>query len=96
MRAIDTGSATPADLQAQFQPRRPLDLGVTLAPIGQGPWLRLGDGEVWRATQTPEGAATIHLLASNGVVHVDAWGPGAGWAGAVGHDPTTIRCRTRS
>jgi endonuclease III len=77
-----TGTATPADFEAQFEPRRPLDIVVTLAAIGQGPWLRLGDGEVWRATHTPEGAVTVHLLATNGIVHVEAWGPGAGWAGA--------------
>jgi endonuclease III len=62
--------------------RKPLDLALTLAPIGQGPWLRLGDGEAWRATNTPEGPATVHLLQSGGTLKVEAWGTGAAWASA--------------
>jgi hypothetical protein len=74
-----------ADAHTQFKPSRPLDLALTLAPIGEGPWLRLADGEAWRATNTPEGAATIHLKHSDAGVDVDAWGPGAAWA--VSHAP---------
>ncbi len=44
--------------------------------------LRVRDGEVWRATLTPEGPATVHLVQKNGEVEVEAWGPGAGWATA--------------
>jgi 3-methyladenine DNA glycosylase/8-oxoguanine DNA glycosylase len=69
-----------ADVSARFEPRRPLDLGLTLGPIGQGPWLRLAPGEAWRASQTPEGAATVHLAHSGACVEVEAWGPGAAWA----------------
>jgi endonuclease III len=69
-----------AEVRGRFEPRRPLDLALTLAPIGQGPWLRLTDGEVWRASQTPEGVATVHLVHSGAGVDVQAWGPGAEWA----------------
>ena len=69
-----------ADAHARFEPGRPLDLALTLGPIGQGPWLRLSDGEAWRASQTPEGAASVHLVHSGNAVEVDAWGPGAAWA----------------
>ncbi len=69
-----------ADIRARFEPRRPLDLALTLAPIGQGPWLRLAHGEAWRASQTPDGAATVHLLQSEAGIEVEAWGPGAAWA----------------
>jgi 3-methyladenine DNA glycosylase/8-oxoguanine DNA glycosylase len=44
--------------------------------------LRISDGEVWRATLTPEGPTTVHLAQSGGTVEVEAWGPGARWAAA--------------
>jgi 3-methyladenine DNA glycosylase/8-oxoguanine DNA glycosylase len=69
-----------ADVTARFEPRRPLDLALTLAPLGQGPWLRLAGGEAWRASQTPDGEATVHLKHSGAAVEVEAWGPGAAWA----------------
>jgi len=53
---------------------------LTLSPIGLGLSLRVGDGEAWRATNTPDGPATVHLVLREGVVDVDAWGPGAAWA----------------
>ena len=37
---------------------------------------------MWRATHTPEGPATLHLLQRDGAVEIEAWGPGAGWAAA--------------
>jgi 3-methyladenine DNA glycosylase/8-oxoguanine DNA glycosylase len=67
-------------LRKRFVPNRALDLGLTLAPIGQGAWLRVRDGEAWRATLTPEGPATVHLQHANGAVEVESWGPGAAWA----------------
>jgi endonuclease III len=70
------------DIRARFETRGPLDLGLTLAPIGQGAWLRIAGVEAWRATQTPEGAATVHLLQHAGAIDVEAWGPGAAWAAA--------------
>ena len=47
---------------------------------GYGPWLRLGEGEAWRACHTPEGPATLHLVHREDAVEVGAWGPGARWA----------------
>lgn len=69
-------------LRTRFVLTRALDLRLTLAPIGQGAWLRVRDGEAWRATLTPEGPATVHLQHANGAVEVEAWGPGAAWAAA--------------
>jgi hypothetical protein len=71
------------DVRARFEPRRPLDLALTLAAIGQGAWLRLAEREAWRASRTPEGVATVHLVHSGTEVDVEAWGPGAAWA--AGH-----------
>ena len=70
------------DVRARFETRGPLDLGLTLGPIGQGAWLRIAGTEAWRATQTPDGAGTVHLLQRGGAVDVEAWGPGAAWAAA--------------
>ena len=65
-------------LRTRFEPRGPLDLALTL----QGIALRTHDGEAWRATLTPDGPATIHLVHAKGAVEVEAWGPGAAWASA--------------
>jgi len=73
------------DAEAWFEPRRPLDLGLTLAPLGSGPSLRHEGGTIWRATRTPAGPATIQIQRHNGSVDVRAWGPGAEWA--VVHAP---------
>lgn len=72
------------DVTSRFEPGRPLDLALTLATIGGSASLRLSPGEAWRATLTPDGPATAHLIqSSDGVVDVEAWGPGASWA--AGH-----------
>jgi 3-methyladenine DNA glycosylase/8-oxoguanine DNA glycosylase len=49
--------------------------------MGNGdPCLRVVDGTVWRATRTPLGLGTQRLsLTAEGLVRVDAWGPGAEW-----------------
>lgn len=69
-----------ADAAARFTPRVPLDLSLTLAPIGYGPSMRRQDGAVWRATRTPAGAATLRIAHHDGEVDVQGWGPGAEWA----------------
>ncbi|HXC79704.1 MAG TPA: hypothetical protein VNU19_21935 [Candidatus Acidoferrum sp.] len=68
------------DVHTRFEPARPLDLGLTLATIGERRSLRISPGEAWRATLTPDGPATVHLVQADGAVHVEAWGPGASWA----------------
>jgi 3-methyladenine DNA glycosylase/8-oxoguanine DNA glycosylase len=67
-------------LSSRFEPRHPLDLALTLSSIGHGPWLRVDGREAWRATWTPEGAATLHLMQNGVGVEVEAWGDGAEWA----------------
>ncbi len=75
-----------------FKPARPLDLMDTLWPLRRGgiedPSVRIGANEVWRATHTPEGAATTRIAADSGVVTAEAWGPGADWA--VEHAPILV------
>jgi len=63
-----------------------VQLGATLGPLRRGsgdPAFRIdADGATWRATLTPDGPATVRLLAlaGAGAVEAAAWGPGAGWA----------------
>lgn len=67
-------------MDATYRLTRPLDLGLTLAPVGDRTFLRLEDREVWRATRTPEGPATLHLCHAGESLEAEAWGPGAAWA----------------
>ena len=71
----------PPDAAGFFAPRRPLDLWLTLSALGSGPSLRHHDGDLWRATRTPEGPASVRLHRNrDGSVEVDAWGVGSEWA----------------
>ena len=69
-------------VRSSFETARPLDLFATLSGVGLGPSLHLHDHDVWRATRTPEGLATIHLRQEAGRIEVEAWGPGGRWAEA--------------
>ena len=70
-------------IETSLRPAYPLDLELTLAPLRHGrgdPTISFGSDGVWRATRTPDGAATVHLRASHRSIDATAWGPGAGWA----------------
>jgi 3-methyladenine DNA glycosylase/8-oxoguanine DNA glycosylase len=61
---------------------RPLDLRLTLAPtrIGRGdPCTRLRSDQAFRATRTPQGPATVHLVVDGDELGAEAWGEGATW-----------------
>ena len=75
----------------------PLDLRRTMLPLRRGtgdPTMRIGAEEVWRATHTPGGPATLHLRRMGDGLEARAWGPGAdealaraaGWAGTLDDD----------
>lgn len=71
------------DVAAVLDPGFALDLVRTLAPLRHGstdPTMRFGSGEVWRASRTPEGPATLRLVMEGSRVTAGAWGPGSGWA----------------
>lgn len=76
------GTVTPTAARS-IRLSRPLDLRGTLWPVRRGvadPVVRLRGREVWRATRTPCGPGTEHLtLRPDGVLRVEAWGPGAEW-----------------
>jgi 3-methyladenine DNA glycosylase/8-oxoguanine DNA glycosylase len=66
-----------------LRPAEPIDVALTLRPLARGmvdPTMRVGPGEVWRATRTPEGPATMRICNSGGDIVVTAWGEGAEWA----------------
>jgi 3-methyladenine DNA glycosylase/8-oxoguanine DNA glycosylase len=81
---------TLATASASFSLGRPPNLIQTLAWARMGgadPCLHIVNGSVWRATRTPQGPATQHLSrASDGTIHVQAWGDGADWL--IQHAPS--------
>lgn len=69
-----------APLRTVYAPRHPLDLRQTLSPLVRGnldPTHRWDGAALWRTTNTPAGAATLHLIGSGDEIHATAWGPGA-------------------
>ncbi len=71
---------TSAARERRWTPPWPVDLTTTLAVLSHGrgdPTIRLSGGQVWRATRTPEGSATIHYSRRGPEVLARAWGPGA-------------------
>lgn len=74
-----------------FRPRFPVNLRLTLAPVRRGgadPTMRLGPDGAWRATRTPDGPGSEHIVVHDGDVTVRAWGPGADWL--VEHAPALV------
>ena len=83
MSGVAAAPPPPPPLRTRLTPRLPVDLRLTLGPLWRGPRdpsMRLGDGEVWRATRTPQGPVTTHLRVEGPSIVVRAWGPGAEWA----------------
>jgi 3-methyladenine DNA glycosylase/8-oxoguanine DNA glycosylase len=76
-------TATPADARSRvWHAGRPVDLAATLGPLRRGtgdPTMRLGLGGIWLVTRTPDGPATLRLVAGPTAYDVaaTAWGPGA-------------------
>jgi 3-methyladenine DNA glycosylase/8-oxoguanine DNA glycosylase len=77
-------------LERRFAPVEPVDLRLTLAIHRHGPGdptMRFSrDGSTWRASRTPEGPATLRLMADADGIRAQAWGPGAGWAIEQAHE----------
>jgi 3-methyladenine DNA glycosylase/8-oxoguanine DNA glycosylase len=72
------------DLATLLRPRAAIDLARTLAPLRRGPHdptCRSGPDGWWRATRTPDGPATVRVVApADGTIQVEAWGAGAAYA----------------
>ncbi|MCZ2806499.1 DNA-3-methyladenine glycosylase 2 family protein [Modestobacter sp. VKM Ac-2983] len=67
-----------------WTPDWPLDVRRTLSRDRRGtgdPTLRYAEDGVWRTTTTPDGPATVRLTGGASAIRVQAWGPGAAWAG---------------
>jgi 3-methyladenine DNA glycosylase/8-oxoguanine DNA glycosylase len=69
-------------IERTLRPRRPLDLRLTLGLAARPRTMLVGPGEVWWATRTPSGEATVSVrtVDAEGTVVGRAWGPGADWA----------------
>jgi 3-methyladenine DNA glycosylase/8-oxoguanine DNA glycosylase len=69
-------------LDRSWLPPTPYDLHRSLSVLGRGPYDPAfhaeRDGTLWRATRTPQGAATLRLVPGDRI-HATAWGPGAAW-----------------
>ena len=76
----------------------PVDLGLTLGPLRRGPrdpsFVVDGAG-TWLAMRTPDGLATLRLVAraaagpgGGAVIALRAWGPGEAWA--IAHAPALV------
>lgn len=69
-----------------WRPGWPCDPYDVLRPLRRGAgdpsFARDPDGTLWRATQTPDGPATLMVRArpDAGEIELHAWGSGAGWA----------------
>lgn len=67
----------------RWTPDAPLDLALTLGPLGHGPgdpaFRMTHDGSVWRASRTPAGPGTLRITPAGGEIEAQAWGPGADW-----------------
>ena len=80
-------------LERTVVPPHPIDLGLTLSLVRRGtydPTCRIVDGEVWRATRTPAGPATVHLVATAEGIAATAWGDGA--EAALDAVPALVGC----
>ena len=79
-------------LARRIESGAPVDLRRTLAIHRRGPGdptLRFSrDGSAWRATRTPDGPATLRLVAEGAAIRAQAWGPGAAWA--IGQAPELV------
>jgi hypothetical protein len=67
-------------LETIVRPRLPISLRTSLTTLRHGPrdpTVRVRSGEVWRATRTPLGPASVVYLQRSDEVVVRAWGPGA-------------------
>lgn len=70
--------------EGEYRPKKQLDLRTTVGIQLRGrgdPAMSLDAHRIWRASNTPEGVATIVMQQdASGTVRASAWGPGADWA----------------
>jgi 3-methyladenine DNA glycosylase/8-oxoguanine DNA glycosylase len=81
-------------IETTVRPRLPIDLRLSLGTLrhgGRDPSVRIRGEEVWRATRTPEGPATVCYSGGGREIRVSAWGPGA--EHAIAHAPDVLGAR---
>ena len=90
-RTGETVAVIP-EQRAAWRPGRPVDVHATLGTLRRG----AGDpayavdaaGAIWRAVRTPEGPATLCVVACGDEIRFTAWGAGAEWL--VGQGPAML------
>lgn len=79
-----SGSPPTPDASARIDVGYDIDVLRVLGPLLRGrgdPAHHVdADGSLWRAMRTPEGPATVHLIAHGSEVEARTWGAGADWA----------------
>lgn len=94
---MELGWQPMATVRATFPLPGAVDLLRTMLPLRRGaedPTMRVRDDDVWRATRTSDGPATLHLSIVGAELVAEAWGAGAvaaveaapGWAGLLDDD----------
>jgi hypothetical protein len=95
---VKPGASAP-DRAAIYPSPRPIDLGLTLAPLQLGrhdPTIQFRPDGAWLARATDAGPAALHLASGQDTLKAEAWGPGAalalaaapGLAGLLDDPPT--------
>lgn len=78
-------------LSTRWSPVRPVDLRLSLRPLGRGPGdptMRWEPGALWRVMCTPAGASTVRMVQTRDAIEALAWGDGAEWA--IAHLPQLL------
>ena len=78
------------------RPTLPISVSLSLRTLSHGPRdpsVRVRHGEVWRATHTPAGPATVLYEQRGDEIVVTAWGTGAEWCLATAPDVLGARDR---
>jgi 3-methyladenine DNA glycosylase/8-oxoguanine DNA glycosylase len=80
------GTGADPDFTDCWRPGWGFDLKAVLRPHQRSagdPAMQWDGDAVWRTTTTPCGPATVRITSRCGEVRVQAWGPGAEWAGTA-------------
>ena len=67
-------------IERTYRLPHPVDIAATWAPVYgdiDDPTCRIGPEEIWRASRTPGGPATLRLRIDGDLLHATSWGDGA-------------------
>lgn len=87
MAPADTTAEGAGPIRVELVAPERYDLAASQATLRWGPGdptlhIDAARREVWRATRTPDGPATILMVQRDTTIAIDAWGAGASWVAA--------------